>query len=784
MRIVTVRTAPAAGILVLAAALLVGAPAARADESLKRFVAAHCADCHSGREAAGGLAVEKLGTDWSDAEVLRRWVRIHDRLARGEMPPADAAQPPVDARNHFLTTLATTLHDSDRAQRRTVLRRLNRVEYENTVRDLFGIRVDLRDMLPEDPTAHGFDTVGDVLALSAEQMEVYLRAADKALDQVFGPPREPKRVNVRKPLGRDEFAGRQVGRLFVKTDDDSLVTFQSHWCPTVFHSGRATVDGTYRVRIHARTFQTDQPLVMAVYGGDVIVGRGPSHLVGYFDIAPGDDWTVVEFEDFLEASGSYQMKPYNLHAPTQGPKRFEGPGLMIGEVEVVGPLEPWPPASRGKLLGDVDPETATLEDARKVFQRLLPRAFRREVELEEVEPFVALTRAALDEGRPFIDALRVGLQAILCSPAFLLREEPVANGDRLSSYALASRLSYFLWSSMPDEQLLSLARSGRLDEPEVLREQVERMLGDGKSARLVENFTGQWLNLREIDFTEPDMRRYPEYDEMLRHSMLQETHRFFREVLEKDLPVADFVDSDWAMLNQRLAEHYGIEGVQGQKLRRVALPPDSVRGGVLTQASVLKVTANGTNTSPVVRGVWVLENIIGRPTPPPPPGVAAIEPDIRGATTIRQQLEKHRRDDSCAACHRHIDPPGFALENFDPIGGWRDWYRSLGDGERVDREINRRRVQYRRGPDVEAGGRLADGRSFDDIRRFKQLLLADPAQIARCLAEKLLVYSTGRGLGFSDRAEVEAIVARSAKRDYGFRSLIHEVIQSSLFQSR
>ncbi|MCO6454842.1 MAG: DUF1592 domain-containing protein [Pirellulaceae bacterium] len=753
------------------------------------FLQAHCADCHWGEQAEAGLDLSRLASDLSDGDAMARWVRIHDRVARGEMPPAEADQPDADERRRYLAALGKSLTSADLGRREVLLRRLNRVEYEHTVCDLFGIRVELKSMLPEDPTAHGFDTIGDVLAISPEQLEVYLQAADKALDQVFGSERPPKRVDIRMPLGRDPFASRSIGRLFVKTDDDSLVTFQGGWCPSVFNSGQATVNGTYRVKIHARTFQTDQPLVMAVYGGDVIVGRGPSHLVGYYDIPPGDEWTVVEFEDYLEARGAYQMKPYQLSAPTQGPNRFTGPGLMIGEVEVVGPLEAWPPTSRVQLLGDVDPERATIEDARRIFLRLLPRAFRRPVTDDEAETYVALSAAALDQGRPFLAALRVGLQAALCSPEFLLREEPVddiAGRDlrAISPHALASRLSYFLWSSLPDEQLSAAAATGRLTEPDELRRQVERMLRDPKSQRFVENFTGQWLDLRQIDFTEPDMRQYPEFDEMLRYSLVEETHRFFREMLERDLPVANFVDSDWSILNERLARHYGIEGVTGTRFRRVALPEDSVRGGVMTQASVLKVTANGTNTSPVVRGAWVLDRILGQPVPPPPPGVSAIEPDIRGATTIREQLDKHRNDPSCASCHARMDPLGFALESFDVIGGWRTWYRTLGEGPPVNLEYNRRRVQYRRGPDVDCTGQLPDGRPFADIRQVKRLMLADQRQIARCLCEKLLTYGLGRQLGFSDRPAVDALVAATEDRHHGLRSLVHEIVLSDLFRSK
>ncbi|MCE9526498.1 MAG: DUF1592 domain-containing protein, partial [Planctomycetales bacterium] len=434
-------------------------------------------------------------------------------------------------------------------------------------------------------------------------------------------------------------------------------------------------------------------------------------------------------------------------------------------------------------------KSATIADAEEIFSRLLPRAFRRNVQPEEVQRYVGLTKKALDDRRPFVEALRVGLLGILCSPEFLLREEPLAAAKEgetatISDYALASRLSYFLWSSMPDDELQALADKGTLSKPDVLRGQVERMLNDPKADRFVKNFTGQWLKLREIDFTEPDARQYPEFDEMLRYSILEETHRFFREVLKHDQPLLDFVDSDWTILNERLARHYGIGGVTGQQFRRVTLPAGSPRGGVLTQASILKVTANGTNTSPVIRGGWVLENILGKPVPPPPPGIGAIEPDIRGATTIRQQLDKHRNTESCSVCHSRIDPPGFALESFDAIGGWRDWYRSLGTGERVDLEIGRIRVQYKRGPPVDASGVMASGQSFEEIRQFKELLLRDKEQVARCLTEKLLIYSLGRGLGFADRPAVGEMVKNVSAKDYGFRSLVHEVVLSKTFRQK
>ena len=288
---------------------------------------------------------------------------------------------------------------------------------------------------------------------------------------------------------------------------------------------------------------------------------------------------------------------------------------------------------------------------------------------------------------------------------------------------------------MPDDELLTLADAGRLKQPEILRQQVERLLRHPRSQRFVKNFCGQWLSLREIDATTPDLRQYPEFDEMLRYSMLEETHRYFAEILERDRSLLEFVHSDWTIVNGRLARHYGIADVEGQTFRRVTLPAESVRGGLLTQASILKVTANGTNTSPVVRGKWVLNNIVGKPVAPPPPGIAAIEPDIRGATTIREQLQKHQHFESCARCHCHIDPPGFALESFDAIGGQRAWYRSLGSGEKVDLEIGRRRVEYKRGPDVDPSGQLHDGRSFADVRQFRSNSLAGRQRPARPLLD-------------------------------------------------
>jgi hypothetical protein len=414
----------------------------------------------------------------------------------------------------------------------------------------------------------------------------------------------------------------------------------------------------------------------------------------------------------------------------------------------------------------------------------LPRAFRRPVAEEEAAPFIALVASSLEAGQPFEAALRAGIKAVLASPKFLyFRETP----GPLDDYALASRLSYFLWSTMPDETLFALAKSGELQRPQVLRAQVERMLQDPKAKAFTENFTGQWLSLREINATTPDKMLYPEYDEFLQWSALKETQLFFDELLRENLGVGNFVDSPFAMLNGRLARHYGIPDVHGVAFRKVELKPEYHRGGVLTHASVLKVTANGTSTSPVLRGVWVLDRILGKPAPPPPPNVPAVEPDIRGASTIREQLAKHRATENCAGCHARIDPPGFALENYDVIGGYREKYRIVT--ERNNWVKNRvgplakylATYQYGEGREVEAGDVMPDGRKFADLAEFKRILLAEPQQIARCLTEKLVTYATGQPVAFGDHRAVDQILADTEKSDYGLRSLVQAVVASELF---
>ena len=788
--LITAQSARIAGVLAL---LVMTGPVAKADtwrDRLRPFLEANCLQCHEGEDASGGFDLTSLADGLNGAETARRWILVHDRIAAGEMPPKEEPGLPKATKSTALRTLATALTQAGQSRNTVVLRRLNRTEYENTMRDLFDVHVRVRDMLPEDTPTDGFDNVGEGLAVSAEAMTAYLRAADVTLDAVFGPPKEPKRIHhVTNPLdqkGHDgsSFIDRHIGTMFRKTDD-GLVIFQSGYCPTNlvnFARLRAPV-GTYRAKFRVRAVQSEDPVTLRIYGGDTIVGRREKHLVGYYDILPGD-WTTVEFEDRLvEASGTFQPKCYGTKDTRKDADTYPEPGIEISTITIEGPLEKWPPKSRARLLGAVDPRKGTARDGRAILARILPRAFRRNVESAEVDPYAALTESALEAGEPFEAALRLGLKAVLCSPQLLFLDEP--GREVISQHAIASRLSYFLWSSVPDAELLSLADQGTLDDPKILREQVERVLNDPRARRFTKNFTGQWLRLRDIDFTTPDMKLYPEFDELLKVSMVEETERFFQEMLDHDLSVMNFIDSDFAILNERLALHYGIEGVKGQAFRKVLLPPDSVRGGVLTQASVLKVTANGTNTSPVLRGAWVLRNILGTPPSPPPANAPTVEPDIRGATTLREQLAKHRNVESCAICHAKIDPPGFALENFDVIGGWRDNYRTFGVGRRPEirrSPITYAWISYKIGLPVDATGQTVDGRSFHDIREFKRLLSDERTTITTGLTKNLLTYALGRRIGFSDRPAVREIVAKASGENLGLRTLIHEIVESPMFR--
>ncbi len=767
-----------------------------ASEDIRRttqlFFEEYCLHCHGAGEAKGDLRLDRLDTDLSQHSTFERWREIVARVESGEMPPKDEPRLPPTRVAHFVRQLTSRLQEAavkQRSEGRVVLRRLNRIEYENTVRDLFNVDVSVKEMLPEDTVAQGFDNVGAALNLSPVHIERYLDAADLVLNAAITPVHhlesKTDRFDLYDSLPKWFLAGawkQEDGVILFRNSGDSASDLRQF---------KAPAPGRYRFRISASAHNSETPLPMAVLLGNFVVSGNPTRHLGYFDALPVKP-AVIEFEERLLAKNdTIKVTPVALpsvYLKQETMPDYPGPGLKIHWIEVEGPLaEAWPTESYRRVFGDVDLTRGTLADAERLIRALLPRAFRRTVGEGEEKPFVTLVATSLESGKPFDTALRAGLKAVLTSPKFLYFREP--NGP-LDDYALAQRLSYFLWSSMPDQSLMELARRGELHNPEILHGQVERMLLHPKAKSFTENFTGQWLSLREISATTPDKMLYPEFEEYLQWSSVRETHLFFEELLKENLSVRNFVDSDFAMLNDRLAKHYGIPGVHGVAFRKVALKPENHRGGVLTHASVLKVTANGTTTSPVIRGVWVLDRIMGRPVPPPPPNVPAVEPDIRGAATIREQLAKHRATENCSGCHSRIDPPGFALENYDVIGGWRERYRTVAERKNwVNNRIGPLAKylaahQYGEGRLVEAGDILPDGRQFADLAEFKKLLLAHPEQIARNVTEKLVTYATGHPVGFSDHQAIMQIVADAKSSDYGLRSLIHGIVASDLFQNK
>jgi mono/diheme cytochrome c family protein len=773
-----------------------------AEEQIRPFLVKHCLACHGPEKPKADLRLDQLSADLSDAKTRETWSAVVERLAAGEMPPKEKPRPAEQDVNQVLATIKQPLAAaiaSDRArQGRTVVRRLNRTEYQNTIRDLLDIQLDLKELLPQDSSANGFDNSGAALHTSSFLMEKYLDAADAALNVAIANFPQPPLVKKRLFCQNQRQVKVTTEKVYLPRDKDLVFFSSSAWNAVTMDEFYPPDRGEYRFRISAQAVNSsDKPVTFEVKAGPMLMGT-KNHLVSYFD-APPDESRVFEFVDHFEARDHIRLHPHGLASAQVvnkvGADKYDGPGLAVEWVEYEGPLfERWPPESHRRIFGDLPQAPAPIDnkpkrvevasndprtDAERILRDFAGRAYRRPVADGDVQPLLALFDAKLAEQHSFEQAVRVGLKAVLVSPNFLfLRETP----GRLDEFALASRLSYFLWSSMPDEPLLECAREGKLSDAGVLRDQVERMLADPKAAALTENFVGQWLGLRDIDFTEPSHILYPEYDEMLREAIVRETELFFTEVLRHDLSLANFVASDFSLLNGRLAKHYGIPGIEGSEFRKVNLPPESHRGGVLTMASVLKVTANGTSTSPVIRGAWVLDRILGTPPPKPPADVPAIEPDIRGATTIREQLAKHRRIESCAACHAEIDPPGFALESFDVIGGWRDNYRTTGSGESVT--VDGRRMPYHKGKPVDPADVLPDGRQFANIDELKQLLLADKDQVARAMTGKLLTYATGQAPSAADQPAVEAIVGRIRDKDYGLRTLVHEVVQSEVFQTK
>lgn len=782
----------------------------------------HCRDCHADGAEEGGLDLDSLSDDLSDAETFAMAVRIVDRIHSGEMPPpADAEPIPVDQRKAFASKMHPLLSAAGRKTNSTVLRRLNRIEYQNTVNDIFGTVLNLSRMLPEDGRSHEFDNVGEALGISMVHLQRYLDAIDSVMDAAIATSDQPPPVEtIRASYADTREAEKFIGDVWKKLDDGSVVFFADLGYPSGMLRGTdVKTPGWYTVRVTGYAYQTERDITFRV-GGTSFAPGSEKPTYGYFSFPPlsrsGGKPTTVSMQAWIDDRFMVAIDPWGLvvndyNLRKQGANNYPGAGLAIQSVQLVGPIvEPFP--SKGhRLIYDglsrieIEPARPSDKkkpwyvpkyaiktndppsDAKQVLTRIARIAFRRTVTDDDVQPYVDLFARERQAGADVDTALRSSVAAIFCSPDFLyFRESP----GWLDDHALATRLSYFLTRTTPDEALLADADAGTLStDASVLLGHVRRLIDGPHHSRFVDDFTDAWLNLRDIEDTAPDQKLFPEYDAFLQESAILETRAFFRELIAGDLPVRNVVKSDFAMLNNRLAKHYRIglgeiESVDGPEIRRVAIPPDSVRGGLISQASVLKVSANGTNTSPVVRGVWMMERILGQTPPPPPPGIAGVEPDIRGASTLRELLDKHRDLDSCRSCHAMIDPPGFALENFNPIGGYRERFRSLGSGAKLSKEVNGRKVQYRLGPPVDASGELFGHGRFANFVQFRDLLAANDDVLAKALITKLMTFATGREMGYADRESIDELVQLSRSNRHGVRGMIELVVTSDAFRQK
>ncbi len=859
----------------------------------RTFLDTHCVTCHNGKTKKANLDLTALKEDFNDPASFATWVNVHDRVRDNEMPPKNSPQPEASEREAFLKNLSQPMIAADaariRREGRSVWRRLNRYEYENTLRDILGAPwLQIKELLPEDGERNRFNKSGEALGVSHVQISRYLSAAEYALREVMARSEKQPETITKRYYAREQRAftahiefsqfntaseratfpllGNAADVAVLKKDSpltvgdkdpakrelESMGVVASSYEPLEirFNQFKAPVPGRYKLRLSAHSFWAGPESETKWWHPSRNVasaGRTREPITLYAEIPPrqmrlltnvdvSPEPSVQEVEVFLlkdetirpDAVRLFRSRPPNWRNPLA--EKDGQPGVAFRWLEVVGPIQDeWPSKGHRLLFGDLpihckdalagqtlldveDEETAVEQaakraknpnqkltkvcgvksnnphaDAEKLLRNFLQRAYRNPLPSiieEDTNRFMKIFDAAHKTSNSFTEAMISVYSAVLCSPAFTTLEE---KPGRLDDAALASRLSYFLWNSEPDAKLRELAQQNSLRKSAVLRTQMDRLLSDVKSQRFVDSFLDYWLDLRKVNITSPDELLYCDYylDDHLVESSTAETRAFFAELIRGDLPASNIIASDFAMLNERLANHYGLPKVEGSKIRRVALPPDSVRGGLLTQASVLKVTANGTTTSPVVRGAWMMERILGKPVPPPPPGITAIEPDVRGATTMRQILDKHRNDQSCNVCHKKIDPAGFALENFDVLGGYREKYRALAEGEKASGiGKNGQKFAFRYIQPVDASGNLPDGQKFQDVRELKKLLLKDERQIARNLTNQLIVFATGASVQFSDRPKVEAILDRAANKGYGVKTLMQLIIESDLFRNK
>ena len=858
--------------------------------SANEFLARNCVACHTGEQAQAGIQLSSSETDWSSREAVAKWERVFGALSTAKMPPATASQPSAQERAHMVEWLKGRLlaHSGVGGG---VPRRLNRAEYENSIRDLFGISdFALPHSFPSDDSSHGFDNVGSGLILSPPVMAQYLELATRIADELMPTGTGPGKPNTKtynlSPTAFDSSAGRAVEGSRFRIVSSRNMASAAAW-PSRFE---ATQSGVYRVSIQAQVFETDrmfyapraEPVRVGLYARPKIDSYYAPfedlRKLAEFEVSPGREQPqpiVAEVELFAgelfgvrwENGPAYSDPPRRDYSPKfladrlirdrlyyaamlqyrGGPRgatqvqvyeatkalmdggtldlqdpsldklpddyggglgdrphnwirafvheeleRF-GPAIDLSGFEVVGPLrlieDDESRARRARSEQFLGPELLGMGDRERIenaLERFLPRAFRRPASDAQIRTYadIAERHIAATPGARVQDGLHLAVRRALVSPLFLYRG---VRADEFDEFDLASRLSFFLTSYPPDGELYQLAAQGRLSDPQVLAQQVDRLLAGDRSENFVRSFTGQWLSTRLLEGIMPDPRLLRFYDPD-RRALIDETEMFFAEILRENLPLETFIDPDFSYRNARLNKIYG-GGLEGNEMRRVTFERGGRHGGILGLGAVMMATANGVDTQPVLRGVWLLDNVFGAPPPEPPANVPAIASDTSGATSMRDQLAAHRADPTCASCHNEIDPLGMVLENFDPVGRWRDHYpvyTKPPDGQAALTEEFYSTVGegVLPGPSVDAVGVLTDGTRLEDVTDLKRYLVARLDVFAACLTEKLMVYATGRSLSFGDRLLAERIAKSAVDRGDGFRDLVVAVAQSESFAAR
>jgi hypothetical protein len=739
-------------------------PTINFEKDIKPILVEYCYDCHSDGTKKGGIAFDEHPDLQTLLKDRKFWSSVAKNTEQRLMPPEKKAQPSQEQRDLVSEWVKKEIFKVDPNNPdpgRVTIRRLNRVEYNNTIRDLVGVDFDPADDFPADDSGYGFDNIGDVLSLSPIMLEKYMSAAQKILDKavVIGLPKPPSTRYGATRLAGGTPQGNE-SRILVSNGE-------------MFFNHKFPVDGEYYIYVKAHGDQGGPEAVkMAVrYAGKDLKqisvkenADNPGTFEIKFTAKAGDGRIGVAF-----------LNDYYLAPPAKDKKkRVIDTNLIVHYVDVAGPINsvnPVYPDTHTRIFfkkptGASDRESV----ARELIGAFGMRAYRRPLTEDDLNRLIAIYKLGEKNQEPFEMSVKLALQAVLVSPQFLFRGEIQPEPDNpkkaypIGEYALASRLSYFLWSSMPDTELFDYARRNELRRN--LAYQVQRMLKDSKAKALVENFAGQWLMLRNLDIVSPDPKTYPEWDDSLKGMMRKETEMFFEYIMREDRSILDFLTADYTFVNERLAEHYNLSGVVGDKFQKVSLA-GTQRSGILTHGSILTITSNPTRTSPVKRGLWVLENLLATPPPPPPPDVPALDdPANKQAVkgSLRVRLEKHRADAGCASCHARMDPIGFGLENFDGVGGWRD---------------------KDEGFKIEPAGKLVSGENFAGPNELNKILAGQKREeFLHCMAEKMLIYSLGRGLEWYDKPAQEQIAADVKAGNYKFSSLIMAVVKSVPFQLR